>query len=88
MSNIGHFTDSRYDYRCISNCELPCVIIVKLNFQYRPPLLESYIKWLTSGTLWSPNIDLRTAIALATMTSSGKLSNLTASSPNKKINYK
>lgn len=36
---------------------------------------------ITSGTAWSPNIDLSTATAFATTTSSGKDSNLTASSP-------
>lgn len=37
---------------------------------------------ITSGTTRSPNIDLNTATAFAMTTSSGRPSNLTASSPN------
>ena len=35
----------------------------------------------TSGTVWSPNMERRTERALATITSSGRDSNLTAASP-------
>ena len=41
----------------------------------------------TSGTLWSPKMERRTATAFAVITSSGKPSNFTASSPAQEVTH-